>query len=248
MVFTSRISQADVEVWTAVPKSKKHKKKKAGNIGKPNGDTGKTNGIKVDDENENEEIEEEEPEPKTPTAIVQPSMHEEPSLDSNNTVNGDHANFDLMPPKSLKGAMVRDRNLGDHGAEMGPSEKLESLDGTAQDTVLPVLSTDTEARLDALANERTVLRNEVAQLRRSLEQIQGKHEEELGSFREQLEESRGEKEHAETQYRNLLGRVNTIRSQLGERLKADAVCISSPTSWPWSSLCNRKIWHKQEIG
>lgn len=82
---------------------------------------------------------------------------------------------------------------------------------------------DTEARLDALARERDALREEVAQLRRSLEEIKEKHEEDLISFREQLEETRGEKEHAETQFRNLLGKVNTIKSQLGDRLKADAV-------------------------
>ena len=84
---------------------------------------------------------------------------------------------------------------------------------------------NTRARLDALAREREALRDEVAQMRRSLEEIQGKHEEELGSVREQLEDTQGEKEHAEVQYRNLLGKVNTIKSQLGERLKADAVWL-----------------------
>ena len=72
-------------------------------------------------------------------------------------------------------------------------------------------------------NERAALREEVAQVRRSLQEIQEKHEDELGSIREQLADTQGEKEQAETQYRNLLGKVNTIRSQLGERLKADAV-------------------------
>lgn len=84
-------------------------------------------------------------------------------------------------------------------------------------------ATDTDTRLEALVNERAALREEVAQLRRSLEEIQGKHEEELGGIREQLADTQGEKEQAETQYRNLLGKVNTIKSQLGERLKADAV-------------------------
>jgi len=36
-----------------------------------------------------------------------------------------------------------------------------------------------------------------------------------------LEESQSAKEQAETQYQHLLGRVNTIRTSLGERLKAD---------------------------
>lgn len=93
-----------------------------------------------------------------------------------------------------------------------------------QTNSLPSSEIDTDTRLDTLARERNALREEVAQLRRSLEEIQEKHEEDMMSHREQLESTRGEKEHAETQYRNLLGKVNTIRSQLGDRLKADAVC------------------------
>ena len=85
-------------------------------------------------------------------------------------------------------------------------------------------SSDTEARLEALARDRYALTEEVAELRRSLEEIQNKHQEELGGVRDQLEEVQGEKEHAESKYQDLLGKVGTIRSQLGERLKADAVC------------------------
>lgn len=82
---------------------------------------------------------------------------------------------------------------------------------------------ETKARLDALAHERTALQLEVAQLRRSLEEVQERHDEELTGLREQLTATQDEKEHAETQYHTLLGKVNTIKSQLGERLKADAV-------------------------
>lgn len=205
-----------MEVWSAIPKSKKHKKKKAGNKSKPNGDLGKPNGIKVGEEHENDDIEEEEQEPKTPTATIPPSLNEEPPAENNNPANGGQPTFRNSTPHELVEATV----LGNHAAETGHSEKLTSLNNMSS-----VSSADTEARLDALANERTALRDEVAQLRRSLEQIQGKHEDELGSIRTQFEETQGEKEHAEAQYRNLLGRVNTIRSQLGERLKADAVCI-----------------------
>jgi len=84
---------------------------------------------------------------------------------------------------------------------------------------------DTAGRLDALARERDALRAEVSELRQSLEAIQSKHDEDIGTLQEQLEETQTEKEHAETQYRELLGRVNTIRAQLGERLKSDAVCF-----------------------
>lgn len=86
-----------------------------------------------------------------------------------------------------------------------------------------VAQSDTSAKLNALAEERMALRDEVTLLRKSLEELQGKHDEELSTLKSELEETQGEKEHADTQYRNLLGRVNTIKSQLGERLKSDAV-------------------------
>ena len=63
-------------------------------------------------------------------------------------------------------------------------------------------------------------------MRKSLESIQGKHEEEISNLQGELEEANDGKEHFETQYRNLLGRVNTIKSSLGDRLKADAVRIT----------------------
>lgn len=74
-----------------------------------------------------------------------------------------------------------------------------------------------------MAKERDSLRNEVAQLRRSLEDIQSKHEEETQGLEERLQESNSGKEQAEGQYRNLLGNINKIKAQLGERMKADAV-------------------------
>lgn len=76
------------------------------------------------------------------------------------------------------------------------------------------------------AKERESLQAEVAELRKSLQDIQGKHEEELSSVREEVDEVQAGKERAEEQYRTLLGKVNTIRSQLGERLKADAEELS----------------------
>lgn len=52
---------------------------------------------------------------------------------------------------------------------------------------------------------------------------QSRHDEEMKALREELEEANEGKEHFETQYKNLLGRVNTIKTSLGDRLKADAV-------------------------
>ena len=67
------------------------------------------------------------------------------------------------------------------------------------------------------------MKAEVIELRKSLESIQERYEHDITELQEQLEESQTGKEQADTQYRDLLGRVNTIRSQLGERLKSDAV-------------------------
>lgn len=45
----------------------------------------------------------------------------------------------------------------------------------------------------------------------------------MEALQHKLEDTEDKKEHAETQYQKLLERVNTIRSQLGDRLKEDAV-------------------------
>jgi len=111
-------------------------------------------------------------------------------------------------------------------------------------------TTDTTFRIEAMSQEREALRTEVEQLRKALQDIQGKHLEdvsiikeqhtkdifmlqeentklkdqhleEMSGIRKELEETEEAKEQAETQYQNLLGRVNTIKSSLGERLKAD---------------------------
>ena len=103
--------------------------------------------------------------------------------------------------------------------------KTEAAVSIPQKDAAAIPSADTDERLEALAKERNALREEVAQVRRSLEEIQEKHEVELSSIRDQLAETQGEKEQAESQYRSLLGKVNTIKFQLGERLKADAVSM-----------------------
>ncbi|KAL2073183.1 hypothetical protein VTL71DRAFT_10507 [Oculimacula yallundae] len=51
--------------------------------------------------------------------------------------------------------------------------------------------------------------------------IKDQHKEEVLTIRAELEETESAKDHAETQYQSLLGRINTIKSSLGERLKAD---------------------------
>jgi FtsZ-binding cell division protein ZapB len=67
------------------------------------------------------------------------------------------------------------------------------------------------------------LREEVTKLRQSLEELQAKHQSELGAVQTELQETQAEKDEAQEQYQSLLGKVNTIKAQLGERLKSDAV-------------------------
>ena len=193
------------------------------------GDSKKTDGSKINDE-EIEEIEANEDESRTPLdseklledaeAPVQ-SSSASGSISGVNGVSTDPVHS-VSPHDITENSMskVITENESVTTAELGQSSSPSKSPRTSASTLSNV---DTEAGLDALARERTVLIDEVSQLRRSLEEIQERHEEGLANLREQLEESRGEKEHVETQYRNLLGKVNTIRSQLGERLKADAV-------------------------
>lgn len=82
-------------------------------------------------------------------------------------------------------------------------------------------STSTSAKLEAMSAEREALRQEVEQLRRQLESLSAAREEEASRLRADLEESEAAKDRAETQYQNLLGRVEKIKETLGERLKRD---------------------------
>ncbi len=101
-------------------------------------------------------------------------------------------------------------------------EAIESLTNGLQKTAL---SEDNVAvRFDALVQDRDALKAEVTQLRQSLEDLQTKHQEQLSDAQSQLQDTQAEKDEAHEQYQSLLGKVNTIKAQLGERLKSDAVC------------------------
>ena len=88
-----------------------------------------------------------------------------------------------------------------------------------------VAEDDAVVRFEALLQDREALKAEVIQLRQSLEDLQSKHQEELSDAQTQLQDTQAEKDEAHEQYQSLLGKVNTIKAQLGERLKSDAVRI-----------------------
>ncbi|KAL9613975.1 MAG: hypothetical protein Q9167_001524 [Letrouitia subvulpina] len=215
-------------------KSKKHKKKKGAVKSRQNSDVPKPLEVKIDEDDEAEEADKEEQESKTTIdELNKPSKNEESEvadiIADAGSPNGFASNVN---GKSTAG----EQSTATHGladVELR-SNRLDNLsrvsEGPSQSETRSTSQDDIEARLDAMAQEREALRDEVAGLRRSLEGIQEKHNEELGEVRDQLEEKVNEKEHAESQYRNLLGKVNTIRSQLGDRLKADAEDLSQARS------------------
>lgn len=79
----------------------------------------------------------------------------------------------------------------------------------------------TTAKLEAMSQEREALRQEVEQLRKQLESLQESHVQEVAQLKTELEESEAAKDHAESQYQTLLGRIEKIKETLGERLKRD---------------------------
>lgn len=83
-------------------------------------------------------------------------------------------------------------------------------------------------RFDTLIRDRDSLRAEVTDMRKSLEEIQSKHHADMETLQHKLDDAESKKEHAESQFQKLLERVNTIKSQLGERLKEDAVSSAQP--------------------
>lgn len=153
------------------------------------------------------------------------------------------------PDDEDEGEENEDEAEGDPGSPVkaGPSEEVPSTDTTTSISngvkQLSVGGSDDDpaARFDALVKDRDALRQEVTQLRQSLEELQAKHVSEIEAVQGELAETQTEKENAEEQYQSLLGKVNTIRSQLGERLKADAVGVFRRNTLPLTDQGDRKI-------
>ena len=153
-----------------------------------------------------------------PAGEPAPSPAEDAAEETPSPTKGDAADSDDSEPEESKTQRV--------GTSTETSVDDETVAALTNGMSSADLS-DTTARFDALVKDRDTLRNEVTQLRQSLEALQSKHDKDLESVREQLQDTQNEKDEAQEQYQNLLGKVNTIRSQLGERLKADAVSVES---------------------
>ena len=177
------------------------------------------NGVKVDEEKEDNDADEEEQETPAPSEPQSPSKADAGDLPEG--AHGRSALIDSPEPGSLEKKAAEESN-GVH-RQRPQSERNSLVNAPAAPDRIGASSTESDARLGAMVKEREALHAEIAQVRKSLEEIQQRHDVEMSNIREQLSQSEEGKEQAETQYQNLLGKVNTIRSQLGERLKADAV-------------------------
>merc|ERR1711977_390447 len=209
---------------STAPKKKSNKKKKASK-GKPTEGTLKVPGNGKDAGSENGDAEGDEDSGQstanTPRDVAFP---ESTKVQTNGHNHESKSNGHAVEPSSQPTIQAQRQTLG--GSEEKQSE-----------------TSDASLRFDAMSQEREALRVEVEQLRKALEDIKGQHAEELSSIeskhttevstikgqheeevstiRAELEETESAKDHAETQYQSLLGRINTIKSSLGERLKAD---------------------------
>ncbi|OXV06503.1 hypothetical protein Egran_05727 [Elaphomyces granulatus] len=182
---------------------------------KKNRSSATNGGESDDDEDTSGEVLDQTSEPLTPTA-----RHED-------SVNGTlEIREEETKGESTDGPDSKEAPYGEDES-FNASDRTDSPDGqiTADSELSVPTSINSESRFDALVRDRDCLRVEVTEMRKSLENIQLKHQEEMGILQQNLDESESKKEHAEHQFQKLLERVNTIKSQLGERLKEDAVCL-----------------------
>ena len=115
-----------------------------------------------------------------------------------------------------------------HARRQSRSQATLSIKSSTRTETVRPSDHDQDQRLEALAKEREALKDEVSQLRQSIEEFQKKHEADINVLQEDLTRTQKERDEKGNQYQSLLGKVNTIRSQLGDRLKADAVSLGSP--------------------
>ncbi|KKK15143.1 Golgi matrix protein [Aspergillus ochraceoroseus] len=149
------------------------------------------------------------PKPKPAADAKNSTEALEESVESNDTA---------LPPYKLTIETTSETTSESHQPEPSGNEK--ESDGALR----------SKDRFDALVRERDSLRVEVTDMRKSLEEIQSKHQTDMEALQQKLDDAERKKEHAESQFRGLLERVNTIKAQLGERLKEDAEEIAQARS------------------
>ncbi|GAB7361567.1 hypothetical protein MBLNU230_g1619t1 [Neophaeotheca triangularis] len=239
----SSVNAAEASGKSASKKKNKKSKKKANGKAKEGAGQEHINGVanQAQDDGDDDDDGDDAGEQQQPLSRANSVKHQEQDTSNEPSATPSEpttAATDEQPPSqdppSSNGAQYSSSDIVKE--ETGGDNNLEAQ---LEDAAAPTANLDAETRFAALQTERDNLRSEVTSLRKSLESLQAassnsndaadqdqneskSDSEELNNLREELEQTQQGKEHAETQYRNLLGKVNTIRSQLGERLKQDA--------------------------
>lgn len=115
--------------------------------------------------------------------------------------------------------------------------RLESEVRTLREQLAAAAST-TQASSNGAHAELLELRSRVQEEREARERERLDSEKRIANIQEQ-------KDDADAQYKSLLGRVSTIRTTLGERMKADAVSLAHPLCRTGSHTPHRKSWRKR---
>ncbi|KAF4625244.1 hypothetical protein G7Y89_g12924 [Cudoniella acicularis] len=217
----------------SAPKKKNNKKKKS--KAKSNGDTTKSQdaekGIRVDTGDEEAELDDSDQSAvNTPREEKFPEGIESQTNGHHDSTSNGHAvepSIRVSGPDQLK----EDRKPGNTEDASDASIRLEAMSQERE-----ALRQEVEQLRKSLEDIQSRNTEEISAIKgqhaEEMASAQTKHSEEVttikeqltdeaSSIREKLQESETAKEHAETQYQHLLGRINTIKASLGERLKAD---------------------------
>ncbi|KAL3427670.1 Golgi matrix protein [Phlyctema vagabunda] len=224
----------------SAPKKKNNKKKKSAKDKSVGGES-RSVAVNKDAAAENGEIDGENEDSGT-SAMNTPNESQFPENLSSQT-NGHGV------PSSSNGHAIKPANSQDEsqGPSLATVEAVESGNNTTSDTTNTSIRLEAMSQeREALRVEVEQLRKALEDIRGSgedvstmktqhteelsamkekhseeISQINAQHTDEVAALREELEEVGSAKDQAETQYQHLLGRVNTIKASLGERLKAD---------------------------
>ncbi len=222
-MFLSRLINDQI---VAPSKSRKSKKKKVTKPAKlsTNGISAESNGIE-DGPGQDQEQEQEDPDVETSEHIQvehTQTVSDETPVSSTFPVEED----DPGPKPELQDILKKQNGVKHDNHDLAHASAVANDQANLPEDI----SSDAERRLEVAAQERVRLKAEVMELRGSLESLQQRHEEDRAGIQRQLEVAESGRDHAQDQYQKLLGKVNTLKTQLGERLKADAVSLLASQS------------------
>ncbi|CAL3967390.1 hypothetical protein PZA11_003710 [Diplocarpon coronariae] len=229
----SAVAPPDTSQTSSSALKKKNNKRKKGAKGKTTGDAVKESEIDKDDVTENGDVEDDEnPENSAVNTPRDAAMPESTISQTNghghdSTRNGHAVEALVLPASQTDIAKLNDTQLvsGDASARFeAMSQEREALRVEVEKlrrSLENIQGKHTEETFAIKGQHAENLSNIETKHKYELSSIKAQHEEEVSTIRAELLETESAKDHAETQYQSLLGRINTIKSSLGERLKAD---------------------------